>query len=129
MDKLLNPETGNLKHFELHDKFHRDDHDVAGLLERPDGRILAVYGKHGQDTLQRWRITSNPHDITAWEKEESLNHGAAYTYSNVYQLSAENGRIYNFCRARGYNPNCSISDDNGKSWKYGWRLFSWKKTT
>ncbi|WP_143158463.1 BNR-4 repeat-containing protein [Rubritalea squalenifaciens] len=122
-----NPETGNLKHFELHDKFHRDDHDVAGLLERPDERILAVYGKHGQDTLQRWRITSNPHDITAWEKEESLNHGAAYTYSNVYQLSAENGRIYNFCRARGYNPNCSISDDNGKSWKYGWRLFSWKK--
>jgi len=27
---------------------------VAGLLVLPDQRVLAVYGKHGNDHLQRW---------------------------------------------------------------------------
>ena len=61
-----NPLGNFVQHFELHDKFQTDDHNGAALLERPDGRILAVYGKHGADTLQRSRITSTPHDISKW---------------------------------------------------------------
>lgn len=122
-----NPAAKKLQHFELHDKFHRDDHDVAGLLERPDGRILAVYGKHGQDKLQRWRITEESGDITSWTKEKQLDMKAPYTYSNVFRLSEEKGRVYNFSRSLGYNPNCSISEDNGETWEYGWRLFAWTK--
>ena len=121
------PAAGTNSHFELHDKFHRDDHDVAALHTRDDGTILAVYGKHGNDTLQRWRITTRPGDIAAWTDEKTFDTGGRYTYSNVYRLSAEGGRLYNFSRTRGYNPNCTISDDGGLTWKYGWRLLSWSR--
>lgn len=110
--------SGRVAQFELHDKFHCDDHNVAGLLERPDGRVLAVYGKHGNDQLQRWRISERPGDYTSWSKERTFDTGARYTYSNVFQLSGEAGRVYNFSRTRGYNPNCTISDDGGKSWRW-----------
>ena len=120
-----NPETGKLGQFELSDKFQSDDHDVAALMERPDGKILAVYGKHSTDHLQRWRITRKSGDISEWAKEQTFDVGDNYSYSNVYRLSAENGRTYNFSRSRGYNPNCNISEDDGSTWKYGWRLFSW----
>jgi hypothetical protein len=89
--------------------------------------VLAVYGKHGNDQLQRWRLTESPGDISAWTEEKTLDTGAAYTYSNVFQLQDEGGRIYNFSRTRGYNPNCSISDDGGVTWRYGWRLLTWER--
>ncbi|MEO7100817.1 MAG: glycoside hydrolase family 88 protein [Luteolibacter sp.] len=120
-----NPETGKLGQFELSNKFQSDDHDVAALMERPDGKILAVYGKHSTDRLQRWRITNKPGDISSWAKENTFDVGDKYSYSNVFRLSAENGRTYNFSRSRGYNPNCNISEDEGSTWKYGWSLFSW----
>ncbi|MCU0792497.1 MAG: BNR repeat-containing protein [Opitutaceae bacterium] len=119
------PGADTVAHFELHDRFHRDDHDVAALLERPDGRILAVYGKHNNDPLQRWRITTAVGEIAAWTPEQTLDVGAKYTYSNLYRLPAEGGRIYNFSRTRGFNPNCTISEDEGETWRYGWRLMSW----
>lgn len=119
--------TGRTSHVELHDRFHRDDHDVAGLCALSDGRVLAVYGKHGNDRLQRWRITARPADISAWSDEQSLDVGAGYTYSNVYRLEAENGRLYNFHRGLGFNPNCTISDDGGQKWRYGWRLLEWTR--
>lgn len=122
-----NPETGEVVHFELADKFHRDDHDVGALFERSDGRVLAVYGKHNNDPLQRWRITIGPGDISAWGAERTLDVGAGYTYSNIHQLGAEGGRLYNFSRTREFNPNCTISDDGGETWEYGWRLLSWKR--
>ena len=114
-------------HFTLHERFHRDDHDVAGLTALPDGRILAVYGKHGNDRLQRWRITKRPADIREWTDEQALDVGAGYTYSNVLRLADEGGRLYNFHRGLGFNPNCTISDDNGVTWRYGWRLLEWNR--
>jgi BNR repeat-containing family member len=119
------PGSATAQHFELHDKFGRDDHNVAALLERPDGRVLAVYGKHNNDSLQRWRISKTAGSITGWTEEQTLDAGGRYTYSNLYQLPAESGRIYNFSRARGFNPNCTISEDGGETWRYGWRLLSW----
>jgi hypothetical protein len=121
------PGMGELEHFELHDRFQRDDHAVAGLLESEDGRLLAVYGKHGNDRLQRWRTTTQPGDIGAWAEERSLDTGAAYTYSNVFRLASEEGRLYNFSRSRGYNPNCTVSEDGGRTWRHGWSLLSWTR--
>lgn len=119
--------TGHTSHFELHDRFQRDDHDVAGLCVLPDRRVLAVYGKHGSDRLQRWRLTTRPADINEWSEEQTLDVGAGYTYSNVCRLEAENGRLYNFHRGLGFNPNCTISDDGGRTWRYGWRLLEWTR--
>lgn len=110
------------EHVMLHPKFQRDDHSVAGLCVLNDGRLLAVYGKHGGDSLQRWRTTVNGEDIRDWTDEQTLDVGARYTYSNVYQLTGEEDRIFNFHRGQGFNPNCTISDDDGATWSYGWRL-------
>lgn len=119
--------TGRTTHFELHDRLQRDDHDVAGLLALTDGRLLAIYGKHGSDPLQRWRITQRPADIDSWTAEQTLDVGSGYTYSNVFRLEEERGRLYNFHRGLGYHPNCTVSDDGGRSWRYGWRLFEWTR--
>ena len=122
-----NPETNDVEHFTLHAQFERDDHDVAGLLERPDGRILAVYAKHSSDRSLRRRITVDPGDISAWNEETQTDAGDRLCYSNVFRLAAEDGRIYSFGRGIGFNPNCLTSDDGGDTWNYGWRLLSWTR--
>lgn len=119
--------TQRTSHFELHDRLQRDDHDAAGLLVLPNHRLLAVYGKHGNDNLQRWRITQRPAAIDSWTDERTLDVRSGYTYSNLFRLEAERGRIYNFHRGLGFNPNCTISDDEGQTWRYGWRLFEWTR--
>ncbi len=123
----FDPASKQIEHFVLHPKFQRDDHDVASLCVLADGRLLAVYGKHGSDHLQRWRMTQHPGTINSWTEEQTFDVGAGYTYANVFRLSGENDRIYNFHRGRGFNPNCTISDDGGESWRYGWRLLEWTR--
>ena len=118
----FDPSSGETTHSRLHERLQRDDHAVAGLCLLADGRLLAVYGKHGNDHFQRTRITLRPGDISEWTQEQRFDVGAGYTYSNVYRLPAENDRIFNFHRGRGFNPNCNFSDDGGATWNYGWRL-------
>jgi BNR repeat-containing family member len=45
------------------------------------------------------------------------------TYCNPIRLSAEGGRIYLFHRGVGLDPNYLLSDDDGRTWRYGGRLF------
>ena len=103
-----------------------EDHNAPALLVRPDGRYLAVYTNHGRDNRILYRISTNPHDATAWDPEQVLvpSEVSRITYSNLHFLSRENkgaGRIYNFFR--GYNasnkPSYAWSDDLGASWKMG----------
>jgi hypothetical protein len=107
--------------FTLHDALQGDDHAAPAFLARPDGRILAVYSKHGNDHYVRYRITTNPNDTSAWNDELTHTRSAGVTYSNVYRLSTEgtSGRIYDFYRGENYNPNFITSDDNGENWTYG----------
>jgi len=126
--------SAKLTRFELHDrlllKFRgrtaQDDHNAPALLVRPDGRYLAVYANHGRDNQILYRISTRPHDATAWDPEQTLvpNEASRVTYSNLHFLSRENdaaGRIYNFFR--GYNasnkPSYAWSDDQGSNWKVG----------
>ena len=109
----------------LYPKLERDDHDNPAFVELPDGRIAAFFGKHTKEEMYFTRSTS-PGDIAAWEtpKRLSINNPELtatyghdrYTYSNPWQLSAENNRIYVFWRGAGYKPNLSWSDDHGDTW-------------
>lgn len=118
--------TGQQETFVLHDKdLPPNDHNVGVLLLRPDQRYLSVYAGHGVDQLMRYRISSLPHDITQWEEEQTFDVGAKVTYSNVYRL-ADTGRTYNFHRGINWNPNYLVSEDNGTTWKYGGKLFSFE---
>ncbi len=126
-----NIKTGEVKTQLMDEKFNSDDHAEPALLKLDDGRILAAWSSHGNafDKSRNGKMyyakTKSGSDITNWEptKTNEPRHGC---YNNLYKLSAENGRIYNFSRSIGYNPNWYYSDDNGESFKYGGRFIIWK---
>ena len=108
-----------------------DDHNVAGLLVRPDGNYLAIYAGHDQDCKSYWRNYVNG----AWTAEQSFdwrsvgcNPSASrkVTYANPWNMAAEN-KIYSFVRSIGTSPNLLVSTDQGTTWTYAGRLTSTPK--
>jgi autotransporter-associated beta strand protein len=115
--------TSSLSRFTLKDALNSDDHAAPAFMVRPDGKILAVYCKHGGDDYVRYRITTSAGDTSSWSPEQSFNTNSNYgaTYSNVYRLSSS-GITYDFYRGQDYNPNVLVSSDDGSSWSIGGRL-------
>jgi len=107
---------------ELHDHLERDDHDSSALLARPDGRLLALYAKHGSESRFFYRV-SEPDDPTTWGPEQTFVPTAAtrLTYSNPCLLAAEQNRVYDFYRGldNSYKPSYAFSDDLGDTWQSG----------
>lgn len=95
-----------------------DDHNVAALLHRNDGRFLAFYAKHHAENRMYVRQTKQPDNALEWNAETfySFNITDKTTYANPFQLSNENGRIYLFWRGLNFWPTFSYSDDGGSSW-------------
>lgn len=95
-----------------------DDHNVAALLQRNDGRLMAFYARHHADNLMHVRTSNYPDDATNWGNERTYTFGTASraTYANPFQLSEEGGRIYLFWRGLNFWPTYSVSDDGGTSW-------------
>lgn len=96
-----------------------DDHNHPGLLVKSDGRMLAVWSRHGSDQFFSYRLSASTNPVTAadWGAEQTIaNSGAGVTYANPYQLSAESGKIYNFCRDLNYNPTVFTSTNGGTNW-------------
>ncbi|MBN1609497.1 MAG: BNR-4 repeat-containing protein, partial [Polyangiaceae bacterium] len=107
---------------ELHDQLLLDDHASPGLLLRPDGSYLAVYAAHNDENRFYYRV-SKPNDPTSWSRERSFapSDTTRVTYSNVFQLPMENGRVYDFFRGLDADPKPSyvFSDDLGATWERG----------
>jgi hypothetical protein len=105
--------------------FYADDHNVPGLLVRPDGKYLAWYSAHNTERTNYWRNF----DGTNWTAEQlfdwnTLPTGTDFnaTYSNPHYLSAES-RTYNFVRENDHgSPNIMISSDYGDTWSFGGQL-------
>jgi hypothetical protein len=119
--------SGAVSRFTLSDSLEADDHNSAALWRRPDGRYLAVYARHNADSLTRCRWTRSPGDISVWRNEQTFNNGAGTTYSNLHYLPQDNGgagRLYNFTRSVGFDPNILVSNNLGSSWSYGGRLLA-----
>ena len=125
------PATGAVASFTLAAHHESDDHDAPALLALPDGRLLASWGNHGaakpKEHNQRlwWRVSAEPGSIAAWAPVQSLAHPGNLSYTNLHRLEDEGGRIYNFSRSTGFNPNYTVSDDNGRTFRYGGRLLFW----
>ena len=125
--------TGRARSTTIYPKLQSDDHNAPALLALPDGRVLATYQTHGGPRgtkgldLMRWRRTVRPGDFSEWTPEQTLPVGADVSYSNLYRLGAEGGRIYNFHRGLGYNPNYLVSTDDGATFTYGGRLLTWRR--
>jgi hypothetical protein len=118
--------SGRLRRYELHNQLESDDHAAPAFWLRPDGRVLAVYSKHGPENCFYTRVTSKPNDFTNWEPTVTFvpSEKSRVTYSNLHDLAAENGgrgRLYNFFREldASFKPSFAWSDDYGESWSRG----------
>jgi hypothetical protein len=100
-----------------------DDHDVAALVEREDGRLLAVWAGHGFDNRILHRISKSPRDAREWGDERAFvpSPSSRVTYANLFRLASENGRIYDFFRGldNRFKPSWAWSDDGGASFRTG----------
>ncbi|MBZ5513629.1 MAG: BNR repeat-containing protein [Acidobacteriia bacterium] len=116
--------TGRADHAVLDRHFEEDDHDAPAFLALPDGRYLAVYTKHGVERRISYRF-SPPGEPLTWGDAQVFDTpgteknfaGDNATYSNLFRLP--DGRIYDFFRGIGHEPNYIYSDDDGKTWAYG----------
>lgn len=114
--------SGKSTSIKLHDGLSLDDHNSPAFLVRPDRRVLALYGKHGPENHFYYRI-SEPGDPTRWGPIQTFSPSkkTRLTYSNLFRLENEDGRIYDFFR--GYNgtmkPSYAVSDDGGETWRAG----------
>jgi hypothetical protein len=111
-----NHEAGMVAHAILHEKYDRDDHDNPIIFIRPDGRIMAFYQKHHDENMIRYRVTTNPEDITEWGPFQAIPMPSGVTYIHIFQLPKENNRIYMFTRCIDWKPTMLWSDDDGETW-------------
>jgi hypothetical protein len=128
---VMDLESGSKEVIVLAAGFEQDDHNNPGLLRLADGRYLAVYSKHGQETKLYQRISVRAGDPYGWGPVEEITTpgiarsfgGDSVTYANPIRLVAEGGRLYLFHRGVGADPNYLVSDDGARTWHYGGRLF------
>jgi hypothetical protein len=127
---ILDLNSGAKERIILHEHFEQDDHNNPGLIALPDGHYLAMYSKHGRESKLYYRISTEPGNPYNWSPVREFVtpgnagnfRGDSVTYANPIYLSAEK-RLYLFHRSVGLDPNYLISDDLGRSWRYGGRLF------
>jgi len=128
--------TGKSSRTVLHHSLQpQDDHNAAAILIRPDGRYLAMYSRHNVDNFTYWRVSTNPHDTSKWNDEQTFDWTSLFakvdpknhaTYCNLFYLPAEN-RTYNFSRAINTDPSILISDNQGDTWSYAGKLLTKKR--
>lgn len=109
----------------LHEKLERDDHDAPVFFERPDGRLLVMWAKHGPENVHYYAVSESD-DYLDWSDVKTLTHpfeipeGAGWigvTYMNLY-TAGDDEKLYNFFRlGRDLNPYFTASEDNGDSWE------------
>ncbi len=100
-----------------------DDHDVAAFVARGDSRLVAVWAGHGFDNRILWRVSTRPGDASVWSDERTFvpSPTSSVTYSNLFRLTGERGRIYDFYRGldNRFKPSVAWSDDEGETWTSG----------
>ncbi len=99
-----------------------DDFGSPALLARQDGNMVALYARRGSDQFFSYRLTSstNPATPADWGPElrnwTGVTVASGMNYSSPFQLTAEDGRVYNFARYLNYNPCVFTSGDGGATW-------------
>jgi hypothetical protein len=122
-----NLNTGQRTRFTLHHKLQVDDHNTPGLLIRPDGKYVAVYSRHNSDKTTYWRVSTNPHDASAWDAEQTFDWSKLskenVTYANLFYLPAEK-KTYDIFRGINTDATIMTSDDYGTTWSYVGKLLN-----
>ncbi|MCK5795478.1 MAG: BNR-4 repeat-containing protein, partial [Anaerolineales bacterium] len=98
----------------------KDDHNNPALLPLSPDSLLAVYARHNTQKEFNSRIISRNFQMGP---QQVVDHPSSVTYSNLYRLENEGGKIYNFFRGEGWFPNLVNSNDQGKSWSEPTMIF------
>lgn len=79
--------------FVLHSALQVDAHAAPAILVLASGKLVVAYSRHDGSAMFVRRST-NGHDATAWETEQSLTlSGTDITYPNLFELTSE-GALY-----------------------------------
>lgn len=108
--------------FTLSANLQADDHNNPAIEILPDGKVAAFYCKHNDATGHRYRVSTNPEDISAWGAETLISSGITLpvTYANPRRLSQDPDRLWLFYRA-----GAGGSTNNGLHYKTTTDLASW----
>ena len=116
----FDPATSTASHMTLSTatSLQKDDHNNPSLTVLPDGRILAVYSKHGTQAQYYYRRSNveTPATDADWGAEQIKTTPANTTYANTFRLQDEGNKIFNFHRCINFNPTLTFSTDNAASW-------------
>lgn len=106
-----NRAAGTTQSFTLQAGEPEDDHAVPSLCFLPDGRIITFWTEHSVAGVPvKYRISTNPNDITAWGCERTMPAQAGASTRYCYPdpvVVPEDGRLYLFWRQGVYpGPMC-----------------------
>lgn len=126
MVAAYNHGTGELTGSVVKADFQEDDHAVAALRVKSDGRLQVFYSEHNGATMFH-RTSTNPEDVSAWDAEQSELFGTsdAFNYPNPIDLSDR--VVLHWRRGTGLgggNPNFAESTDDGDTWGGATELFA-----
>lgn len=108
-----NHDTGVTAHFVLAAAFEANGHDNATVTFLPDGRLICFYSKHNDTVGTRYRISTNPEDISAFDPAQTLAvtvAGNGVAYNNTFSLS-NSGKTYVFYRAGDWTQKMRATVD------------------
>ena len=122
--------TGLITIDRLHSGLGNDDHNAPAFIETHPGRIVTAWTGHATEPAVHF--ATEDADSLSWDLPAPIPRadtaaGKKVSYSNLISLSSENGgrgRLYDFYRGEAFNPNLLISDDEGRTWRYGGRLLT-----
>lgn len=105
-----------------------DDHNAPAVIELPDGTGVAVWTGHREESVIH--VARRAPGTGPWVEQSPVRRpedpDGETTYSNlVFQPDegAGAGRLYDFYRGPEQDPAVVWSDDGGRTWTYGGRLF------
>lgn len=118
--------TGVKSSFTLKVNLQQDDHNNPAIYIRPDGRVMCFYGKHNDPDGIRYRVSTNPEDISSFAAEVVIAPATLPTcYSNPRYLSAA-GRLFYHYRAGNSDanrPHSIISTADFSTWTSEIKIF------
>jgi hypothetical protein len=107
---------GSITRTTLKSNWKDDDHNVPGLVVRPDGHVIAFYSHHNDAPIY-YRISSSPGDISSFDAEQTVSPSTQHTYMNPRYIGSD---LYLFYRNESANGDANLayikSTDDGATW-------------
>jgi hypothetical protein len=106
---------------------YSDDHNNGGIVITGPGSYFVGWAHHNVDCFSHFRTYENgiwaPEQTYQWTAEGCPwgTRPDNITYNNPWKMSAE-GKYYNFVRSVQTSPTFLVSEDAGKTWRFGGRL-------